>query len=202
MADLLIKNVQLKATFLPSLTCAKQCGKRIPHFSHIIVTVALWGEHYYYHHFPVKAGRLERKLACLGPQLSGIWTHKNDLRRLTSVHQWSQVPGNSSFLNRLTLPFLERRQTSYFPVSVLPTGLQVSFWLVLTGVCVCVCVCAQAHAPLCPTLCDPIDCSPPATSIHEISQARILEWVAVPSCRGSSQESNQGLLHCAQILYH
>ena len=72
MADLLINNVQLKATFLPSLTCAKRCGKRIPHFGHIIVTVALRGEHYYYRHSPVKAGRLERKLTCLGPQLSGI----------------------------------------------------------------------------------------------------------------------------------
>ena len=31
----------------------------------------------------------------------------------------------------------------------------------------------------CPTLCDPMDCSPPGSSIHEISQARILEWVAI-----------------------
>ena len=36
---------------------------------------------------------------------------------------------------------------------------------------------------LCPTLCDPLDCSPPASSVHEISQARILEWVAMPSSR-------------------
>ena len=32
----------------------------------------------------------------------------------------------------------------------------------------------------CPTLCDPMDCSPPGSSIHEILQARTLEWVAVP----------------------
>ena len=31
----------------------------------------------------------------------------------------------------------------------------------------------------CPTLCDPIDCSPPGSSIHEIFQARILEWGAI-----------------------
>ena len=30
----------------------------------------------------------------------------------------------------------------------------------------------------CPTLCDPIDCSPPGSSVHGILQARILEWVA------------------------
>ena len=43
----------------------------------------------------------------------------------------------------------------------------------------------------------------PWTIVHEILQARILEWVAVPFSRGSSyiQGSNPGLLHCRQILY-
>ena len=40
-------------------------------------------------------------------------------------------------------------------------------------------------AQSCLTLCDPKDCSPPGFSLHGISQARILEWVAVPSSRGS-----------------
>ena len=35
----------------------------------------------------------------------------------------------------------------------------------------------------CLTLCDPIDCSPLGSSIHGILQARILEWVAMPSSR-------------------
>ena len=39
-------------------------------------------------------------------------------------------------------------------------------------------------AQLCPTLCDPMDCSPPGSFIHGILQARILEWVAMPSSRG------------------
>ena len=34
---------------------------------------------------------------------------------------------------------------------------------------------------LCPTLCDPMDHSPPGSSVHGILQARILEWVAMPS---------------------
>ena len=38
----------------------------------------------------------------------------------------------------------------------------------------------------CLTLCDPMDCSPPGSSVHGILQARILEWVAMPSSRGSS----------------
>ena len=43
---------------------------------------------------------------------------------------------------------------------------------------------------LCPTLCNPVDCSPPGSSVHEILQARILEWVAVPSSKVSSQSRN------------
>ena len=64
----------------------------------------------------------------------------------------------------------------------------------------CVCLVAQ----LCPTLCDPLDCSPPDSSVHGILQARILEWVAIPFSRGifPTQGSNPGLLHCREILYH
>ena len=40
---------------------------------------------------------------------------------------------------------------------------------------------------LCPTLCDPMDCSPPGSSVHGILQARILEWVTMPFSKGSSQ---------------
>ena len=39
-------------------------------------------------------------------------------------------------------------------------------------------------AQLSPSLCNPIDCSLPGSSVHGILQARILEWVAVPSYRG------------------
>ena len=46
----------------------------------------------------------------------------------------------------------------------------------------CVCLVPQS----CLTLCDPMDCSPP-DSVHGILQVRVLEWVAMPSSRGSSQ---------------
>ena len=42
-----------------------------------------------------------------------------------------------------------------------------------------------------PTLCDPMDCSPPDSSIHEILQAGILEWVAIPFSRVSSRPRDQ-----------
>ena len=44
-------------------------------------------------------------------------------------------------------------------------------------------MCAQ----LCLTFCDPMDCSPPDSSVHGILQARILEWIAISSSWGSSQ---------------
>ena len=44
---------------------------------------------------------------------------------------------------------------------------------------------------LCPTLFSPMDCSPPVSSVHMIHQARILEWVAMTSSRGSSQPRDQ-----------
>ena len=43
----------------------------------------------------------------------------------------------------------------------------------------------------CLTLSNPMDCSPPGSSVHGISQARILEWTAMPSSRGSSQPKDQ-----------
>ena len=53
-------------------------------------------------------------------------------------------------------------------------------------VCVCVCVCMSITATAaakslqsCPTLGDPMDCSPPGSSIHGIFQARVLEWGAI-----------------------
>ena len=42
-------------------------------------------------------------------------------------------------------------------------------------------------AQLCPTLCNPMDCSPPGSSVHGILQARILEWVVITFSRGSSR---------------
>ena len=43
----------------------------------------------------------------------------------------------------------------------------------------------------CLTLCDPMGCSPPGSSVHGILQARILEWVAISFSRGSSQSRDR-----------
>ena len=57
-------------------------------------------------------------------------------------------------------------------------------------------------AQSCPTLCDPMDCSLPGSSLHGILQARVLEWVAIFLLQGifPTQGSNLGLPHSRQML--
>ena len=52
----------------------------------------------------------------------------------------------------------------------------------------------------CPTLCNPIDCSPPGSSVHGILQTRILEWVAISSSRGPFQPRDSNL-HLLCLLH-
>ena len=54
----------------------------------------------------------------------------------------------------------------------------------------CYCCCSLA-AKSCPTVCGPVDCSLPGSSVHGISQARVLEWIAICSSRKSSQVRDQ-----------
>ena len=49
---------------------------------------------------------------------------------------------------------------------------------------------------LCPTLCHPVDCSPPGSSVYGILQARILEWVAISFSRGSSWPKDGTQVSC------
>ena len=54
----------------------------------------------------------------------------------------------------------------------------------------------STHAQSCPTLWEPMDCHPPGASVRGIFQARILEWVAMPSSRGSSQPGDRTHVSC------
>ena len=53
---------------------------------------------------------------------------------------------------------------------------------------------------LCLTLCDPMECSPPVSSVHGILQARMLEWVIMPSSRGSSQPRDWTCVSCSSCI--
>ena len=61
------------------------------------------------------------------------------------------------------------------------------------------CVCAKS-LQLCLTLCSPMQCSPPGSSVQEILQARTLEWVAISFSRGSSWPRDQ--THLSLCLLH
>ena len=85
--------------------------------------------------------------------------------------------------------------------SVIPSGFTFKslshFELVLymvwdSGLCCCL------VTRLSLTLCDPTDCSPPGSSVHGILQARIVEWAAIPFCRGSSQPRDQTHVSCTE----
>ena len=68
-------------------------------------------------------------------------------------------------------------------------GARASPYLFLVSLCVSV-------AQSCLTLCDPMDCSLPGPSVHGILRARILEWVAMLFCRGSSWPKDQTQVSC------
>ena len=59
---------------------------------------------------------------------------------------------------------------------------------------------ACTHAQLCPTLCYPMDCSPWGSSVHGTLQARLLEWVAISSSRGSSWPRDGSGISCVSCI--
>ena len=78
------------------------------------------------------------------------------------------------------------------PISSCPSDLESLRTVLLRSV-----------APSCPTLFDPMDCSPPGSSVCGISQARLLEWAVISSSRRSSQPRDRTQVSCIgrQILY-
>ena len=83
------------------------------------------------------------------------------------------------FLTTLTVYFISRNAILYF--------------LKCTSLLFCP---IQWVAQSCPTLCDPLDCSPPGSYLHGILQARILKWVPISSARGSSQPRDWTQVSC------
>ena len=75
------------------------------------------------------------------------------------------------------------------------------------SVCVCVCACVCIHASMrakslwsCSTLCDLMHCGQPGSSVHWTLQAGILEWVAMPSSRGTSRPRDRTHVFCSSCL--
>ena len=70
----------------------------------------------------------------------------------------------------------------------------------LLHACVLIHMCACVHAQLCLTLCNPLDCDPPGSSLHGILQARTLEWAAISFSKGSSQPRDQTCVSLSPAL--
>ena len=77
--------------------------------------------------------------------------------------------------------------------------------LCICVICVCICVCVRTGvfvyvnmlvAQSCWTLCKSVDSSPPGSSVHGILQVKILQWVAIPFSRGSSQPRDGTWVSC------
>ena len=70
------------------------------------------------------------------------------------------------------------------------SGVFICLWDFFSRDCVCVCVC------VCSVVSNSTDCSLPGSFVHGILQARILEWVAIPFSRGSSQPRDWTQVSC------
>ena len=101
----------------------------------------------------------------------------------------------------------------FFTISVLITsfpGFAIGFAVVLVIgnwlEAISVSVWESVSCKECPTLCNPMDCGPPGSSVHGLLQAGILEWVAIPFSRGSSRPRDWTRVSCIpcvgrRILY-
>ena len=75
--------------------------------------------------------------------------------------------------------------------SILMMSLNTLLWLKIKTTCL-----PTKSLQSCPTVCDPMDCSPPVSSVHGILQTRILEWVVMLSFRVSSQPRDWTPVSC------
>ena len=99
-------------------------------------------------------------------------------------------------------PSLLAQITNIFPASFLWfLRLLPSIYMSAAYSLLCVCVLATQS---CLTLCNPMDCNGPGSSVHETLQARFTEENSHSHLQGifPTQGSNLDLLHCRQILYH
>ena len=115
--------------------------------------------------YPLQYSGLENSMDCVGHEVAKSPTRLSDFHFHTCIILTPSVSSPGRIILFYALLF---------------------FFFFLTISCVIhPCVCAKS-LQLCPTLCDPMDCSPTGSSVHGILQARILQWLAMPSSRGSS----------------
>ena len=113
----------------------------------------------------------------------------------------------------MTISFIPQKQKSVFAptaqscdmyASMRCVHLKVDCTFTSSSTLWGLCCCCSLVAKSCPALCDPMDYSPPGSSVHEIFQVRILGRVAISYSRGSSWPRDQTQVSYIgrQILYH
>ena len=105
--------------------------------------------------------------------------------KIKALTRWTFVDEVMSLvfnmLSGLIKDFLPRSKHLLISWLQLPSAVSVQF---------------SSVAQSCPTLCDPVDCSRPGSSVHGILQARILKWVAISFSRGSSRPRGWTRVSC------
>ena len=128
------------------------------------------------------------------PPLPALWLHP-------FLQEWTKTPNHATVRSHC---WTDQPSSPEPPGLLPPPHCQIHFELLAPQGCVCR---FAKSLQSCPTLCDPMDCSPSVSSVHEILQARILGWVVMPFSRGSSQPKDQTHAPCVasigrQVLYH
>ena len=97
---------------------------------------------------------------------------------------------------RYSIFFLSCQQAGTGSVCDTYIVLKLSVWWLLMNHLIYESPVRAKSLQLCLNLCDPMDCSPPDSSVRGILQARILKWVAMPCFRGSSRPRDQTGISC------
>ena len=124
------------------------------------------------------------------------------MKNLTDQHTLKESTDRDPILNtaklqRVGSPRCNRPQEFWGQRESEPAGPAPAVWLITTS-CRMGLKGKAVVAQSCPALYNPMDCSPPGSSVHGILQARILEWIATPFSRRFSQPRDP---YCRQILY-
>ena len=123
-----------------------------------------------------------------------------------SLSKRHQFPTSPQYFSNEPIVYSHRPQGLPYPLFT--TNLEFSVFLVLKLTQIMHIMRVHAKSlQQCPVLCNPMDCSPPGSSVHEILQGRIREWLAMPFSRESSQPRDQAQASSIsfigrQVLYH
>ena len=106
-------------------------------------------------------------------------------RQVSAKVESETVPGNFSYSVLFKSTGLICPWNGFFNPFMILLYHALFIWKMMAS-CVCVCVCVCVNRSVMSDSLPPMDCRPPGSSVHEIFQARILEWVAISFSRGSS----------------